>query len=522
MYSLKYFFFRQVRWITLVSIIALVIYAYRGLFARPFAADDYQWLLNIYQLNVPDLIRASFQIDEQDHFYRPIMWFVWWWQIQWFGLEPAGYHFVSVVLHLTNALLLGGLTWRLGCRWSASIIAIGFVALHPALFEAVVWVSAQSELIATCLLLLMLHLWVSYNQVIPHQQTPVTLSRDETAPQQTITSDTSTHNTRLLSPAFHNGSVAAFLFIGGTTLALGLALFTKETAIIGLPLLLLLGGGLFFQRQDTSPWQLVRSFRHLSLYVLPAIVVILYLVLQLTVIQRNYLVQEGGYGLGWHVIFNPVRSLALIIAPLPGTEHGDAFWLISFGGLVSVGLLVLLFLGPWVVRYAILALLITLLPTAPFTSAPDSRYLYLPVCAAGLLLTMYFSFIQSSQKQTHSQDIRASITQRLVIPMVIIVLALWSTGEVATRESRFASASGPGGSLWDASLSLCAENRPARVVVVDPPLATVHADAIVRLACGPGVKPKIVTRDQAADEVGNRTVVIHFPQGSAEIELRTY
>lgn len=506
----------------LIGIIALVIYAYRSLFARPFVADDYQWLLNIYQLDIPDLIRASFQINEQDHFYRPVMWLIWWGQIQWFGLEPEGYHLMSVLLHLANAILLGGLAWRLGCRWLASIIAVGFVALHPALFEAVVWVSAQSELIATCLLLLMLHMWVSHHHLTTRQPTHITLNREERAPQGTVTGNTSTHNTGVLSLPFNYGSVADLLFLGGTTLALGLALLTKETAIVGLPLLLLLGAALSFQQQNTSLWQLVRSISYLMLYILPIIVVTIYLVLQVTVVQRNYLVQEGGYGLGWHILFNPVRSLALVIAPLPGTEHADAFWLIPLGALVAVGLLVLLFRGSWVVRYAVLALLITLLPTAPFTSPPDSRYLYLAICVAGLLLAIYIASVQSSQKQTYNHDVRASITQRLVIPMVIIVIALWSTGEVAAREGRFAEASGPGGSLWNVTASLCAENRPARVVVVDPPLTTVHADAIVRLACGPGVRPKIVTRDQAADEVGNRTVVIHFPQGSAEIELRTY
>lgn len=521
MCGLEQHFYRQLQWLALIGIIVLMMYAYRALFARPFVADDYQWLLNVYHLDLHNLIRESFQVSEQDHFYRPIMWLVLWGQVQWFGLDPTGYHLVSVLLHLVNAALLGSLVWRLGCHWSGALLATGFAALHPALFEAVVWVSAQSELIAACLLLLMLHMGMSHIHVMSHLPTPASLNQDEITHQPTGMSNLSVHSTNLFAYPVKYGAAAALPFICGATLTLGLALLTKETAIIGLPLLLLLGGA-FFSQQHTSPWEWVRSVRHFALYILPIIVVGVYVVLQVAVVQRNYLVQEGGYSLGWQIILNPARSLALVVTPLPGTEHADALWLIPVGGLVGMALLVMLIRGPWALRYAILALLITLTPTAPFTSPPDSRYLYLPVFAAGLLLATYSSFVQSSNKRTHNSRLLSGTVQRWLLPVVIIIVALWSAGEVAAREGRFAAASGPGGSLWHLTSSVCTADRPARVVVVDPPLATVHADAIVRLACGPGVKPKIVTRDQAADEVGNRTVVLHFPQGSAEIDLRTY
>ena len=81
--------------------------------------------------------------------------------------------------------------------------------------------------------------------------------------------------------------------------------------------------------------------------------------------------------------------------------------------------------------------------------------------------------------------------------------------------------SGPGGSLWRVAEAVCAESRPDRIVIVDPPLAPPHAEAIVGLACGDATRAKIVGREQVEDAIKGHTVVIAFPNGSAEIEQRT-
>jgi hypothetical protein len=59
------------------------------------------------------------------------------------------------------------------------------------------------------------------------------------------------------------------------------------------------------------------------------------------------------------------------------------------------------------------------------------------------------------------------------------------------------------------------------MVIVEPPLAAPHAEAIVELACGPDVRANIVGRDQVEGAIKGRTVVIAFPNGSATVERRT-
>lgn len=63
-----------------------------------------------------------------------------------FGLEPWGFHLVSLLLHALNAALAYLLLRRLGFIRPAAGIAILFFALHPLRVEAVAWVSAQKDL----------------------------------------------------------------------------------------------------------------------------------------------------------------------------------------------------------------------------------------------------------------------------------------------------------------------------------------------------------------------------------------
>ena len=229
---------------------------------------------------------------------------------------------LSLALHLLNAGLAGWLAHRLTedqrrrakdqvpnlssfifRPWSA-LVAGAIVALHPAPFEAAVWISAQSELLAAALLLAALHLWL-------------------TGP---TTNDKRPSIRERASPGPWSLVIRPWSI--GATLALSLALLAKESAAIGLPLLMLL---------DRSNVQTLKR-SNVGRFALPTLVTLAYVALQVSVERRNYLLAQGGYGLGPQLILNPLRSLALIVAPLPGTEHANNAWLVPFGALVALGL----------------------------------------------------------------------------------------------------------------------------------------------------------------------------------------
>ena len=495
------------------GIAALALYAYRGLPERPFAADDYQWLLNVRGLSLGQVARPAFDPGMQTHFYRPLVWLLFWAQGQIFGLDPRGYHAVSLALHLLNAGLLGALAMRLPVArsWQPSVLAAAIVALHPAPFEAVVWISAQSELLAAALLLAMLHFWLAPPDA--GRRTP------------------EEHHQRCVAVGRWSFVVRPAVLLA--TFCLGLALLTKESAVIGLPLLVVLGSaaqrgsrprnGRSRQADNPSPPSVTRFAR----YAFPVLLTLAYSAVQVAVERRNYVWQSGGYGIGPQLVLNPLRSLALIVAPLPGTEHADASWLVPLGAIVGLALLVLLVRGPWAARRLVLALLLTLLPTAPFASPPDSRYLYLPVLAAALLLATGVGWAWErrshpipSPQYSAPTSLRYALFAVLCALLLVLTLAWVAAGELAAREGRFAAASGPGGSLWSTAMTVCAQMRPERMVIVEPPLAAPHAEAIVHLACGADVQPLVVGRDQVAAAIRPETVVIAFPNGSAVVEQR--
>jgi hypothetical protein len=518
-----------------LAVAALTLYAYRALPTRPFAADDYQWLLGVRGLSFGDVARKAFDIGAQSHFYRPLVWLLFWAQARAFGLDPRGFHAVSLGLHLLNAGLVGTLAYRLqiaDCRLQIGtdqrqstiynlqsaipIVAAAVVALHPAPFEAVVWVSAQSELLAAALLLISLHLWLS------RPRTPSTTLRAGKDQGEKI----GWPRAGLWSLVFRPWSALA-------TLALGLALLAKESAVIGLPLLVLIGRGSQGETQHaTRNTQYETRASRFTPYVLPTLLTLAYVALQVAIVRRNYLVEQGGYGLGPQIVLNPLRSLALIVAPLPGTERADAAWLVPLGALVALALLLSLVvalrcrIGPGhrqsticnLQSAMVLALALTLLPTAPFASPPDSRYLYLPVMASALIIACAILRTEHREPRTKKRLLMAGSWFLVVGSMLLVWGAM---GELSARESRFAAASGPGGSLWRVASAVCAEGRPERMVIVEPPLAPPHAEAIVGLACGADVRTRVVGRDQIDRASKGHSVVIAFPNGSAEVQRRT-
>jgi hypothetical protein len=525
----------QITALLALALVAAVLYTYRELFERSFAADDYEWLLNVRDLSFGQVVRRGFDFGAQSHFYRPLVWLLLWAEHRAFGLDPRGFHAVSLALHLLNAGLAGWLAGRLtedrrprtkDQAPIASSLVVGLwsllpaaiVALHPAPFEAVVWISAQSELLAAALLLVALHLWLpgrKTNDEGPSADVPL--------------------GVRFWSSVFDLRSVLA-------TLALALALLAKESAVIGLPLLALLG--LSTSRQTGRP--LAERF---APYLLPTLVTLAYLTVQVAVERRNYVLQEGIYGFGPQIILNPLRGLALLVAPLPGTEHADNPW------LVRLGIVVALLLVFWILDFRFwkrrnpqskiqnpkskiaLALALTLLPTAPFVAPPNSRYLYLPVIAGALLLGVALalaSWQSSSLVATNHQATkppRSNFKLGGLVPwwlakaLLIIGFVLagrFAVGELHIREWRFGTgAAGPAGSLWRLASSFCGEGHPDRVLVVEPPLAPQHAGAIVELSCGPDVDTRVVGRDQVDGAIEGHTVVVEFPGGGAQVARRT-
>ena len=94
--------------------------------------------------------------------WHPLTWMSHALDCQLFGLNPAGHHLSSVLLHVVNAALLFLLLSRVtGARWRSLAVAALF-ALHPMNVESVAWIAERKNVLSMFFLLLSLGAYGRY------------------------------------------------------------------------------------------------------------------------------------------------------------------------------------------------------------------------------------------------------------------------------------------------------------------------------------------------------------------------
>jgi protein O-mannosyl-transferase len=79
--------------------------------------------------------------------------------VQFFGLQPAAHHAVSLAFHLANALLLVIVLHRLTGDWWRSLLVGALFGLHPLRVESVAWVSERKDVLSGFFFVLTLEAW---------------------------------------------------------------------------------------------------------------------------------------------------------------------------------------------------------------------------------------------------------------------------------------------------------------------------------------------------------------------------
>src|ERR1700730_4764160 len=146
-----------------VGIVAVALVA--GVFAIYSPALNFQFVLDDHRfvgdprLQSPGHVWALFtsyvwaQVPGGPlSFYRPL--FVLWMRLNFIlsGMSSWGWHLLSVVKHVSVAVLLGLLVWKLLRDRVAALIAGTLFALHPAQTESVAWVTVPDPLMSAAVL----------------------------------------------------------------------------------------------------------------------------------------------------------------------------------------------------------------------------------------------------------------------------------------------------------------------------------------------------------------------------------
>ena len=294
-------------------------------------ADDFQWPVGAQQFDAARLLSLS----DRTHFYRPVVELYFPAAVAACGRSASCFHWLSTVAHAATSLLVALMVGAISRRWACGALAGVLFAVEPAPVEAVIWVSAISELLATGLFVVTV--WLFWR-------------------------------------AMTSGRLMPYI---GACLSFAACLLTHES---GITLVAVLALVLFvLPANDSAREATTRTApsKRLLMLVPFAALSAAYLLVAYVINSRNYVVTQGRYAVGIHVLSNMLDALVTL-----AVANREPLAL-----LIVIGLTLWASLGaPPRVRFYTLWTLVTLLPFAGFRDGLSSRYLYLPAVGFAALL----------------------------------------------------------------------------------------------------------------------------------------
>ena len=147
-------------WIWGVFLLAATIVAYQQVWHAGYIWDDDKYVTANPLLTAADgLKRIWFSLDSPSQYF-PLVYTSFRFEHALWGLNPAGYHWVNILLHGANALLV----WRLlrALRVPGAWLAAALFALHPVQVESVAWITERKNVLMGFFFLLSLLSWVRF------------------------------------------------------------------------------------------------------------------------------------------------------------------------------------------------------------------------------------------------------------------------------------------------------------------------------------------------------------------------
>ena len=379
----------KAHFVAVAVLVAAVVIVYHNALSAYFFDDDFQWLVTSWSFHPGQL--AAFAA--MSHFYRPVIDVYFAVLTPLLGGSPVLFHAASIALHAGVVLLVFALAKRLwgppeGGHYGVSRTAglFGFItalffAVQPSDIDAVAWVGALAETIGAlfgCLSLLWFLRW----------------------------RDSGKRRDRVLS-------VAAFV----------LALLTHESSVVFFPVLVLLDW--FFWRgvkpRPTQPIHRVgRRFTRRRIFLPYAIPLAAYLALDLWINSRNYVVSQGYYTFGFHIVAN---ALNYIVGLYVGRRD-----LLNYAVIVA-GIVLLVVRGNARVRFATCWMLLALAPFVSFNWGNTSRYLYQPAIGFSLLLAEAVIALDRRVVSAFSRTSRAAMLS-IVVAAIGIRFGIFANNNV--------------------------------------------------------------------------------------------
>lgn len=147
-------------WMFALLLVTAVIVAYHPAWHGGFIWDDDVYIIGNKLLWSPDgLERIWFSFDSPSQYF-PFTYTVLRLEYSLWGFNSTGYHWVNILLHAINALLLWQLLRKLNVP--GAWLAVGIWALHPVQVESVAWITELKNVLMCFFFLLALLAWMEF------------------------------------------------------------------------------------------------------------------------------------------------------------------------------------------------------------------------------------------------------------------------------------------------------------------------------------------------------------------------
>jgi protein O-mannosyl-transferase len=143
-----------------VVLTAVTILAYHPAWHGDFLWDDDAYIINNELLTAPDgWHRIWFSLDSPSQYF-PLTYSMFRIEHGLWGLNTTGYHWINLLLHVANALLVWAVLARL--KIPGAWLAAAIFALHPVQVESVAWITERKNVLMAFFFLLTLLAWILF------------------------------------------------------------------------------------------------------------------------------------------------------------------------------------------------------------------------------------------------------------------------------------------------------------------------------------------------------------------------
>lgn len=156
--------FRRLGWLG-AALFLLAVAVYVPVWEFGFIWDDDDYVVANETLRTLDGLKRIWLEPGSVPQYYPMVHTLFWVEYQLWGLKPAGFHLVNVLLHASSAVLVFLILRGLGMpgAWLAGAL----FAVHPVHVESVAWITERKNVLSLFFYLCAAFLWLRFSGLIP-------------------------------------------------------------------------------------------------------------------------------------------------------------------------------------------------------------------------------------------------------------------------------------------------------------------------------------------------------------------